>query len=532
MNGTRAVLPKGRSVIVDVHGRVVGPLTGEGSSIPLRDDQMSPYLRNAVVAIEDRRFYRNSGVDLRGIARALVRNVRARRVVEGGSTITQQLIKNHLGAFERRTVWQKVRETVLALRFTRSHSKSAILTYWLNIVYFGNGAHGAEAAARTYFRKTLGEEEPVCARLAPHQAALIAGAAACPSLYDPATHPGAARGRRDDVLRAMRREGYLSDAELELSLAEPIPRPAEIELEEAASVAPYFTSWIRRHVIDRIGAKVAFDDGVTVHSTLDLDMQRAAAAAVADATEGTGLVAAVVLIDNESAEVRALVGGRDYGEQPWNLATQAQHPPGGALDPLARALGRPGGSEEVVEAARAAGVRTTATAGFPQGVTPVDVAAVYLTASRGGVRTSGTLASPVRGTVGVRAIAGAAATDRNAPSRERAMDAGTAAAFAAQLKDTGEGARLHVASAPAGGWAVGFDARFTAAVWIGSPGHDAPVAEAPARAERAWRAIMTQPTAARDYPRGGSAARGLPESGLPSVSRSFSQKRRRPSAWW
>jgi membrane peptidoglycan carboxypeptidase len=230
------------------------------------------------------------------------------------------------------------------------------------------------------------------------------------------------------------------------------------------------------------------------------------------------------------AEVRALTGGRDYFEQPWNLATQAQHPPGDAIMPMARALGRDTADQEVAALARAAGVRTTLTTGFPQGVTPVDMAAVYLTVANGGERTTGSLSSPVRGTVGVREIAG---IERNKAGRERVMEPEVAEAVATQLRDAGDGGRLLVAPAPGGAWAVGYDARRTCAVWIGSSGRDLLLPEAPALAERAWRALMAERSAREPaYSPGGASARALPRRGLPSVSRSLSQKRRRPSAWW
>ena len=172
-------------------------------------------MKQAIVSIEDRRFYTNSGVDLRGIARAAVQDVTEKRAVQGASTIPQQFVKISLAAENERTVFQKLREAALAYQLTRRWSKDRILRNYLNSIYFGNGAYGIESAARTYFQfnhDKCGEgKEPNCASvLQPHEAALLAGIVASPSAYDPVQHPVAAQKRRDLVLLRMYEQGYLT----------------------------------------------------------------------------------------------------------------------------------------------------------------------------------------------------------------------------------------------------------------------------------------------------------------------------------
>ena len=304
-------------------------------------------MRSAVIAIEDRRFYENPGVDLRGIGRALFQDVIQRRAAQGGSTITQQFVKNALRAQSDRTVFQKMREAALAFHLTRKWPKNKILTQYLNAIYFGNGAYGIEAAARTYFGRAhtgcgAGPRAPMCAaQLAPHEAALLAGIIASPSMYDPVAHPVAAKQRRDLVLARMREQGRLTQLELFNATREALPAPEDVKPPQVRTKAPYFTTWVRQQLVDRYGARRAFEGGLRVDTTLDLQLQEAAEKAVnAHLANPDGPAAAVVAIDNDTGEVRAMVGGRDYNERPFNLATQGQRQPGSAFKPfiLATAL--------------------------------------------------------------------------------------------------------------------------------------------------------------------------------------------------
>src|SRR5919109_1202294 len=183
----------------------IAQLTGNQNRILVREDQISPHIKNAVVAIEDRRFYEHEGVDYAAIGRALWQDILRRQAVQGGSTITQQFVKNALSAQGDRSVFQKLREAALAYHLERKWSKDKILSQYLNTMYFGEGAYGIESAARTYFgalHPTCGTSELPCASvLTPAEAAMLAGIIASPSLYDPAVNPTTAKERRDLVLQ-------------------------------------------------------------------------------------------------------------------------------------------------------------------------------------------------------------------------------------------------------------------------------------------------------------------------------------------
>ena len=339
------------SVIEDVNGERIGVLNGNEKRIFLREDQIAPVMKHAVIAIEDRRFYTNDGVDLRGIGRALYQDVVQQKVVQGGSTITQQYVKNALAAQDDRTVFQKLREAALAYHLTRRYSKEEILRDYLNTIYFGNGAYGIEAAARAYFQPYHpGCDEPgrpLCAsQLAPHEAALLAGMIASPSAYDPIANPDAARDRRDLVLRYMRDQELLTPQQYQDAIEKELPERGDLQPPEEDTEYPYFTSWIKQQVVDQLGggqegARQAFEGGLKIRTTIDGKLQVAAEQAIeAWLPNRDGPRAALVAIDNRTAEVRAMVGGDEYKDTPFNLATQGQRQPGSAIKPfiLAEAL--------------------------------------------------------------------------------------------------------------------------------------------------------------------------------------------------
>jgi penicillin-binding protein 1A len=340
------------SVLTDVHHTYLATLADQGRIIIPADD-IALVMQHAIIAIEDQRFYQNDGVDLRGIGRALWQDLTTGRTVQGGSTITQQFVKNATQAQSRRTVLEKVREAALAYHLTHKWSKRKILTEYLNSIYFGNGAYGIESAARTYFGQDVnhfgcGKPTRRCAtELKPHEAALLAGMVASPTAFDPVAEPVAAKRRRNVVLAKMLEQGYLTPAEYERSRAEAIPSRDTIKPPQAQTAtrsAAYFTTWVRQQVIERYGARNALEGGLRVQTTLDLGLQRAAELAVkrwlGDPPQGPQ--AALVAIDNDSGEIRAMVGGTDYSQVPFNLATQGQRQPGSAFKPfvLATALRR------------------------------------------------------------------------------------------------------------------------------------------------------------------------------------------------
>jgi penicillin-binding protein 1A len=343
--------PPRNSVIEDINGRKIGVLSGNEKRIFLRENEIAPVMKHAVIAIEDRRFYTNDGVDLRGIGRALYQDIVQQKVVQGGSTITQQYVKNALAAQDDRTVFQKLREAALAYHLTRRYSKEEILRDYLNTIYFGNGAYGIEAAARTYFQPYHpGCDErghsPCASQLAPHEAALLAGMIASPSAYDPIANPEDSQARRDLVLRYMRDQELLTPQQYQDAVDKPLPERGDLQPPEEDSAYPYFTSWIKQQVVDQLGggqegARQAFEGGLRIRTTIDSKLQDAADQAIdAWLPNREGPRAALVAIDNNTGQVRAMVGGDDYRALPFNLATQGQRQPGSAIKPfiLAEAL--------------------------------------------------------------------------------------------------------------------------------------------------------------------------------------------------
>jgi penicillin-binding protein 1A len=341
------------SVIVDRRGERLGLLTGNTNRILLKEGQIAPVMKHAIIAIEDKRFYTNDGVDLRGIGRALYEDLVAQKAVQGGSTIAQQFVKNSLAAQDRRTLFVKLREAALAYHITRRWTKGKILRNYLNTIYFGNGAYGIESAARTYFgRQHPGCERdrkrPCAAQLKTEEAAMIAGVVASPSAFDPVAHPVAAKRRRDLVLGRMLEQRLILREQYDTAIAEPVPTRRDVRPPREDTKYPYFTSWIKQQVVDKLGggqtgARQAFEGGLTVQTTIDGRFQKAADDAInAWLPNRAGPRASLVAIDNHSGEVRAMVGGDDYNTTPFNLATQGQRQPGSAFKPfvLAEALKR------------------------------------------------------------------------------------------------------------------------------------------------------------------------------------------------
>jgi len=327
------------SVLLDARGRELG-IVSQQNRVIVAPDQIPQIVKEAVIAIEDRRFRTNSGVDVRGIARAFIQDIVHKGTLQGASTIEQQFIKNALQAQSHRTIFQKLREVALAYQLSHKWSKEKILTAYLNTIYFGNGAYGVESAAQTYFGQdvnhlgcgTPGHQRCV-EQLQPWEAALLAGVIASPSTYDPARSPVAARARRDVVLRDMLAQGYITQPVYDQSTAQALPAPKDVHAPRQQTIegvdVGYFTSWVRQQVIERYGAPRAFDGGLKITTTLDLELQRSAEQAIgAYLANPTGPTASLVAIENSTGEVRAMVGGRNYDESPFNLATTGERQPG------------------------------------------------------------------------------------------------------------------------------------------------------------------------------------------------------------
>jgi penicillin-binding protein 1A len=318
------------SVIYDSNTRsprVLAVVRGDESRVLVTSDQISPIMKQAIVAIEDQRFYEHNGIDTRGIARALWQDIRSQSVVEGGSTITQQFVKNAYSGNER-SIGRKVREAALAWQLEQQWSKDRILTAYLNTIYFGNGAYGIQQAARTYFG--VGAR-----RLTLAQAALLAGIPADPSLYDPVSSPRAAKARRHLVLERMAEQGKITPSDVRRASAVALPHADDVGLPGTQGPAQYFVNYVKDQLVTQYGARRVFGGGLRVTTTIDLKLQEIARTAIGNVIQReNGPAAALVAIDPRTGAVRAMVGGTNFRKSQFNLATQAERQPGSSFKPI------------------------------------------------------------------------------------------------------------------------------------------------------------------------------------------------------
>ena len=308
--------------ILSVNGDIIanrGTTGGEALSL----ENMSPYIPQAVIAIEDRRFYSHFGVDPLGLARAMLTNVTTGRMVQGGSTLTQQLAKN-LFLSPERTLERKVQEVLLAFWLEQKYSKDQILAMYLNRVFYGSNAYGVEAASRRYFNKSardvnLGE------------AALLAGLLKAPSRLSPARDPKAAEERAQVVLGAMREEGFVTDSEIKTAMSQ-TPTKAKSYWSGAEH-------YVADMVMDQLPGMIGdVKEDLIVDTTIDLNLEKQAEEAISATLAGDGAKldasqAALVSIDGTGA-IRALVGGKDYAESQFDRASKAKRQPGSAFKPF------------------------------------------------------------------------------------------------------------------------------------------------------------------------------------------------------
>jgi penicillin-binding protein 1A len=292
-------------------------------------------LRAALVATEDRKFYQHSGVDLKGIARAIIKDIRAGEFVEGASTITQQLSKT-LFLTPRKTLVRKIKEAILAFQLERRYTKDEILELYLNQVYFGSGAYGVESAAKMFFGKSVKD-------LNLAECALVAGMPKSPSRYSPLINPDLAIKRRNTVLTQMRDTNIISDAAYQQALQEPLYTNGR---QFDQSKAPYFVEYIKKSLEDELGSTRLYKGGLSVFTTLDYRLQSAAEKAIADGvaalTNRMKLAkikepapeAALISIDLTTGGILAMVGGNDFHTSRFNRATMALRQPGSAFKPL------------------------------------------------------------------------------------------------------------------------------------------------------------------------------------------------------
>jgi len=290
------------------------------------------FVIQAFVAAEDARFYQHSGFDLQSMTRAFFKNIEAGRVVQGGSTITQQVAKS-LYLSPERSYMRKIKEAIIAYKIDKYLSKDEIMHLYLNQIYLGHGTYGIEAASQAYFGKSA-------RYLTLPEVSLLAGLPKAPSSYSPFLHLDKARQRQVYVLERMVEDEYITQGQKERALAVPLKfrsvRPKE-------KIAPYFIENIRRYIQEKYGSDVLYKEGLEVYTTLNINMQKAARDAVErglmelearESYEKGQVQGALICMDARTGAIRAMVGGRDFKKSEFNRATQSRRQPGSAFKPF------------------------------------------------------------------------------------------------------------------------------------------------------------------------------------------------------
>jgi penicillin-binding protein 1A len=318
------------SLIYDTNGNIVDQLYGVQNRFVVPLEEVDPTLRRAIISIEDHRYYEHRGLDFQAIGRAAVENVRSLSIQEGGSTLTQQLIKNTYIAQQERQVASFERKFVegsLAWQYEKVHSKDEILEQYLNTVYFGSNAYGAEAAAKTYFNKQASD-------LTLSESALLAGIINLPGVYDPFVDPESAKARRNVVLDRMLQYGHISRKEHDRAVASKLNvSRGRIQYQNDNE---YFLNAVRKEIAEEYGDNMVYEGGLKIYTTLDPDLQAMANDAVDSIVnpEAGDPSASLVSIEPGTGAVRAMVGGSDFDEVKFNLATQAHRQAGSSFKPF------------------------------------------------------------------------------------------------------------------------------------------------------------------------------------------------------
>jgi penicillin-binding protein 1A len=491
-------------------------------------------LQHAVVSTEDQRFYEHAGVDPLGMLRALFVDIKAGAQVQGGSTITQQYVKQAFVG-DQSTIKRKLQEAVLAYRVEAQFSKDKILEMYLNTIYFGHASYGVQTASQNYFGKSVKD-------LTLPEAAMLAGVIKSPARYSPYLDAAAAKLRRDVVLAQMRDQGYIDAATCASAQASEIKTTG---LKHGSKIAPYFVEYLKQNLVDQYGEEAVYRGGLTVTTSLDLKMQAAAEkAATSILNRKTDPSVSLVAIDPDSGEIRAMVGGRDFLTQQYNVAVQGHRQSGSAFKPFVlvtalqdgispeatftaqsgsfhvpggqvwKVAGEPGfkgpmrlraalmhsinpvfaqlilkvGADRVVATARAMGVTTKITpvpavalGGMAEGVTPLEMASAY-----GTLANSGTHAIPV-------SILKVADKDGKVlfeakPVTKKVVDPAIAYLATDIMKGVitgGTGTAANIGRPAAGktgttqdngdAWFVGFTPDLVASVWVGYPSAKIPM---------------------------------------------------------
>ncbi|KGG12970.1 PBP1A family penicillin-binding protein [Prochlorococcus sp. MIT 0601] len=307
----------GTITLLSANGQIIqklGPVTRQ----KIKSGKMPKLVKEAFIAAEDRRYYSHQGVDLWGIGRALLTNIEQRKVVEGASTITQQLARIVFLSQER-TYTRKLKEIALAYKLERHFTKEEILEKYLNNVYLGSNAYGIADASWVYFSKTPD-------LLTIEEVALIAGLPAAPSLYSPLINSDLAINRRATILKRMHYQGFISDDELSKALRSPLSLSPSFP-KYSKSRAPFFTSWIKQRLPNLLSKEEMEIGGLTIKTSLNLEWQLKARQVLRNHSPGTRQ-GAIVSIENNTGLIRVLIGGKDFDKSQFNRATQAYRSPG------------------------------------------------------------------------------------------------------------------------------------------------------------------------------------------------------------
>jgi penicillin-binding protein 1A len=326
VNAIEEYVPMESSRVYSSDGKVLAEFYYERRTF-VPSYKIPDHVKKAFVAIEDSRFYIHPGIDFIGIMRAFIHDIEARGMVQGGSTITQQLAKM-LFLKPEKSVMRKLREVVLSLQIEKRYTKDEILGLYLNQAYFGTRAFGIEAAAQTYFGKSV-------SGLTVGEAALLASLPKAPSMYSPFRNPEKSRERRAVVLAEMLKHRYIKGDQYESAMREPVPASPHFRKYEA----PYFIELLRQQLERKYGPEI-YTSGYRIHSTIDSRMQHSAEVALAggvknvEKRDGPGVQAALFAVDIHTGHIKAMVGGFDFWENQFNRATQALRQPGSAFKPF------------------------------------------------------------------------------------------------------------------------------------------------------------------------------------------------------
>jgi membrane peptidoglycan carboxypeptidase len=334
------VLPKDSLRAYDIHGQLIYEAIDQGLQVSVPLAKISRHMINAQVAIEDRSFWKNSGIDVNGIARAALENLSHGHVVSGGSTITQQLIKNAIVG-NKETIARKLQELTIAPSVTQKYSKQEILNMYLNTAYYGEQAYGVEAAAFTYFDLPETLQEPAASKLDIAQSAMLAGIVDAPTAHDPFLHPQAALARMQEVLQQMYQQGYISATQRDQAIRE-AQQPTFLHRGVINhDLAPHFNYYMRKELANTLHVKLSdlSRSGVVVATTLDLALQNKVLKIARNqiaALKGHNVTdAAEVAIDYHTGAIRTLLGNIDPEHNDYDVASEAFRQPGSSFKPFA-----------------------------------------------------------------------------------------------------------------------------------------------------------------------------------------------------